>query len=232
MKHYKNTWYWTHNSKMSKTFLYKVLNRWGLPSEIYKYIVYEYIYKPLPFLDEFQKLNSYFKYFFEYHSIELFTQWCSRMTADLKYEMYNNPIHKECSLKLFRNYYHDINESCVNILSTFSINPKKGNIEYCKYPKIDYIIAHSDYTNFPYIRDHVIPFVFDSIKSNKDKTILNELFDLFVIKRSQFISQKDYMEELLYVEDMTDMILMENRKMSLVEIESDIIEKLDMILKL
>lgn len=234
---------------MSKLFLSKVLNHWGLPYEVYEYIIHEYIYKPIPYLDEFQKLNTYFKYFFEYNSIELFSQWYSAMSYDLKYEMNNmsnenttpcalkhemnnNHDESEYSVKVFKSYYHDYNTNCVNILDTFNINPKKVNIECCTYPHLSEIIAHSDYTNIPYIRDHVIPFVFESFKTINDKTMLKELFDLFVIRRQHYISQRDYMEEVIYVEDMTDLILIENRKMEAVENELDIHEKLDMIMKL
>lgn len=216
---------------MSKLFLSKVLNHWGLPYEVYEYIIHEYIYKPIPYLDEFQKLNTYFKYFFEYNTLELFSQWCNAMTTELKYEM-NNTEDNEYSVKVFKSYYHDYNTNCVNILDTFNINPKKVNIERCTYPHLSEIIAHSDYTNIPYIRDHVIPFVFESFKTINDKTMLKELFDLFVIRRQHYISQRDYMEEVIYVEDMTDLILIENRKMEAVENELDIHEKLDMIMKL
>lgn len=234
---------------MSKLFLSKVLNHWGLPHEVYEYIIHEYIYKPISYLDEFQKLNTYFKYFFEYNSIELFSQWYSAMSYDLKYEMNNmsNENTTPCALKhemnnkydeseysveVFKNYYHDYNTNCVNILDTFNIKPKKVNIEHCTYPRLSHLIAHSDYTNIPYIRDHVIPFVFESFKTIKEKSMLNELFDLFVIRRHHHISQKDYMEELIYVEDMTDLILIENKKMEAVEFGFDIHDKLDIIMKL
>lgn len=234
---------------MSKLFLSKVLNHWGLPHEVYEYIIHEYIYKPISYLDEFQKLNTYFKYFFEYNSIELFSQWYSAMSYDLKYEMNNvssksttlcalkhernnNDEENEYSVIVFKNYYHDYNTNCVNILATFNINPKKVNIEYCTYPRLSQLITHSDFTNIPYIREHVIPFVFESFKTIKDKNMLDELFDLFAIKRYHHISQKDYIEELLYVEYKTDLILMENRKMETVEINMCIHDKLDIIMKL
>ena len=189
-------------------------------------IIHEYLYPKLPYLEEIKQVSKYYKlthFIDSYHYYHLntlyiiefinsFTEICKHGTCD-----YFNK---------FREHYLDMKGCVINVRQTFKYNDfdtlENMHEDIIHNTKVITSLHQQENLNSIILID-------SSIMIRGYKKLMTDMYDFCILRRTSFVSQREYLYVMDQMESLLDEYLIENNK--------DIFdkcydEKVDMFMKL
>lgn len=191
-------------------------------------IVNQYLYPKLPYLNDIVEISKYYKIIHFVDCYNYYTMNKARIIDTINDET-SNCNYGTCDyFNIFRERFMDVKDCVINVKKTFKYN----NFETLWLLKNDVNENMNLITYLINKKDDISSFfMIDSgIMIRGYKKLLTDIYDFYIIQRTAFISQKDYIYILEDLEYMLDQYLFENNMKNVYNHEYN--QKLEIFMKL